>query len=385
MPQNTDSIDTHRARARNTLFIESNETPGPDTRPSSPTRMIRTERTTDRQSKIGLAQNDRGHRKWRRNELDILLSTPSTLGGEEVQTLTSSHRNSVNDIRPRQIKQEEINESNPAFDESSPIARMNTDVEKMVGTQLGEAQGCISTRINNERLGRGGVSDLEDRDARNAHYQDPEETLLNLSHAGDGKSQRRARAGSSFHGNSVVEDLEDASDSGDSGDDISVPRRIPRKVTAITRTEHRRFQHPSIAEPREQQARLWGQAIHAGPVTTSDQSGAGTFGNTHRTVSTSVETTSSPAPATGKKNRSRVSDASMVACSTNNDHHSRRIRTEEEDTMNEDERLLASEAGKQLSSKDRRRLRNKISAKAHRSRRRGMCSLPAYHMVTKQA
>ena len=48
-----------------------------------------------------------------------------------------------------------------------------------------------------------------------------------------------------------------------------------------------------------------------------------------------------------------------------------KIRKEEQD-MDEDERLLASEEGKKLSSKERRQLRNKVSARAFRSRRKGM-------------
>ena len=47
-----------------------------------------------------------------------------------------------------------------------------------------------------------------------------------------------------------------------------------------------------------------------------------------------------------------------------------RTRKDEED-MDEDERLLASEEGKKLSSKERRQLRNKVSARAFRSRRKG--------------
>ena len=46
----------------------------------------------------------------------------------------------------------------------------------------------------------------------------------------------------------------------------------------------------------------------------------------------------------------------------------------DEDDMDEDERLLASEEGKKLSSKERRQLRNKVSARAFRSRRKGMYS-----------
>ncbi|KAH8843904.1 hypothetical protein MCOR27_000198 [Pyricularia oryzae] len=46
-----------------------------------------------------------------------------------------------------------------------------------------------------------------------------------------------------------------------------------------------------------------------------------------------------------------------------------RSKKEEED-MDEDERLLASEEGKKLTSKERRQLRNKVSARAFRSRRK---------------
>jgi hypothetical protein len=50
--------------------------------------------------------------------------------------------------------------------------------------------------------------------------------------------------------------------------------------------------------------------------------------------------------------------------------HVGRMR-KDEDEMDEDERLLASEEGKKLSSKERRQLRNKVSARAFRSRRKG--------------
>jgi hypothetical protein len=50
--------------------------------------------------------------------------------------------------------------------------------------------------------------------------------------------------------------------------------------------------------------------------------------------------------------------------------HIIRAKKDEED-MDEDERLLASEAGKKLTSKERRQLRNKVSARAFRSRRKG--------------
>lgn len=47
-----------------------------------------------------------------------------------------------------------------------------------------------------------------------------------------------------------------------------------------------------------------------------------------------------------------------------------RMKKDEEE-MDDDERLLASEEGKKLSSKERRQLRNKVSARAFRSRRKG--------------
>jgi bZIP-type transcription factor MBZ1 len=43
----------------------------------------------------------------------------------------------------------------------------------------------------------------------------------------------------------------------------------------------------------------------------------------------------------------------------------------DEEEMDEDERMLNSEEGKKLSSKERRQLRNKVSARAFRSRRKG--------------
>ena len=55
--------------------------------------------------------------------------------------------------------------------------------------------------------------------------------------------------------------------------------------------------------------------------------------------------------------------------------HSSRMKKDEED-MDEDERLLASEEGKKLSSKERRQLRNKVSARAFRSRRKGKFHQP---------
>lgn len=67
---------------------------------------------------------------------------------------------------------------------------------------------------------------------------------------------------------------------------------------------------------------------------------------------------------------SSVDDENSSLNANGNLSHSMRIRKDEED-MDEDERLLASEEGKKLSSKERRQLRNKVSARAFRSRRKG--------------
>jgi hypothetical protein len=60
--------------------------------------------------------------------------------------------------------------------------------------------------------------------------------------------------------------------------------------------------------------------------------------------------------------------------------HASRMRKDEEE-MDEDERLLASEEGKKLSSKERRQLRNKVSARAFRSRRKGKLSRHWYTRI----
>lgn len=63
-------------------------------------------------------------------------------------------------------------------------------------------------------------------------------------------------------------------------------------------------------------------------------------------------------------------DAATPTNGSQSHGHSRK----DEDDMDEDERLLASEEGKKLSSKERRQLRNKVSARAFRSRRKGTYS-----------
>ena len=53
----------------------------------------------------------------------------------------------------------------------------------------------------------------------------------------------------------------------------------------------------------------------------------------------------------------------------------------DQDEMDEDELLLASEEGKKLSSKERRQLRNKVSARAFRSRRKGKWCLKSEGVI----
>jgi hypothetical protein len=68
-------------------------------------------------------------------------------------------------------------------------------------------------------------------------------------------------------------------------------------------------------------------------------------------------------------NSMRAKPTSPDAESQSSQGHLPRSKKEEEE-MDEDERLLASEEGKKLSSKERRQLRNKVSARAFRSRRK---------------
>ncbi|KAK6539896.1 hypothetical protein TWF694_008733 [Orbilia ellipsospora] len=81
-------------------------------------------------------------------------------------------------------------------------------------------------------------------------------------------------------------------------------------------------------------------------------------------------------PATEERIRQILEDVKRKALSSQpsiDEDHSMpqiaRLKKDEED-MDEDERLLASEEGKKLSSKERRQLRNKVSARAFRSRRK---------------
>ncbi len=77
-------------------------------------------------------------------------------------------------------------------------------------------------------------------------------------------------------------------------------------------------------------------------------------------------------------NSMRARASSPEGSQNTTSHEVRRLKKEEDD-MDEDERLLASEEGKKLSSKERRQLRNKVSARAFRSRRKGEFDAPGFH------
>lgn len=69
------------------------------------------------------------------------------------------------------------------------------------------------------------------------------------------------------------------------------------------------------------------------------------------------------------RNNSSASDGDDGDSPGNSGQYLSKMKKDEEE-MDEDERLLASEEGKKLSSKERRQLRNKVSARAFRSRRK---------------
>jgi len=91
--------------------------------------------------------------------------------------------------------------------------------------------------------------------------------------------------------------------------------------------------------------------------------------NTHRQATIQVEDKINRIFEQMRNNSTASSmDEDEYAC---NEHGPGGKSRKDEEDMDEDERLLASEEGKKLSSKERRQLRNKVSARAFRSRRKG--------------
>ncbi|MCJ1359716.1 MAG: hypothetical protein MMC33_009718 [Icmadophila ericetorum] len=118
--------------------------------------------------------------------------------------------------------------------------------------------------------------------------------------------------------------------------------------------QHRQMQVPQIVAPRQSQSahRPTGGVSRPAPDPVVEE-------RISRLLSQMRQ--NSEASSTKEDANNASSNAAMT-------HLARQRKDEEE--MDEDERLLASEEGKKLSSKERRQLRNKVSARAFRSRRK---------------
>jgi len=123
---------------------------------------------------------------------------------------------------------------------------------------------------------------------------------------------------------------------------------------------------------------------------TSNASSMSTASSNHRPSSSRKSAAVAYDADTEERIRLILEDVKQKALSEHAQHedstsplpHLTRSRKDEED-MDEDERLLASEEGKKLSSKERRQLRNKVSARAFRSRRKGrLITIPFISFVT---
>ncbi|KAI9753514.1 MAG: hypothetical protein M4579_005111 [Chaenotheca gracillima] len=115
-------------------------------------------------------------------------------------------------------------------------------------------------------------------------------------------------------------------------------------------------QHQSQHQPQQQRPRTVSQPSRANPTSSVPQA-------TDAIVNEKISRLLS------SMRQSNAAGDPNDADSANMLPHIARMRKEEED-MDEDERLLASEEGKKLTSKERRQLRNKVSARAFRSRRK---------------
>lgn len=117
------------------------------------------------------------------------------------------------------------------------------------------------------------------------------------------------------------------------------------------------LQKQQAAQAQQQQQQSRQQPAQAGRKTSSPLSDSRTEETIARVVAQIRANSQSAASAMGDNRHDLLP-------------HIIRAKKDEED-MDEDERLLASEEGKKLSSKERRQLRNKVSARAFRSRRKG--------------
>lgn len=100
-------------------------------------------------------------------------------------------------------------------------------------------------------------------------------------------------------------------------------------------------------------------------ATTANSSTNGSNNNNNNNNNTSMNNTNNQSGATKQEGSGSSRPVISLPQPTR--------KQKDESEMDEDERLLASEEGKKLSSKERRQLRNKVSARAFRSRRKGLC------------
>lgn len=131
------------------------------------------------------------------------------------------------------------------------------------------------------------------------------------------------------------------------------------KAQAQAQAQQQRQQQQQLALQRQQQAsqqQARPQPAQASRKTSSPLSDARTEETIARVVAQIRANSQSAASSMGDNRQDLLP-------------HIIRAKKDEED-MDEDERLLASEEGKKLSSKERRQLRNKVSARAFRSRRK---------------
>ena len=288
----------------------------------------------------------------------------------------------------RRVKREEADESNHSLAESEFPEHSYPTSERILGQandneknrfegQQVEAQEQFNSKIENKQLSQGTVPypGLFIKDEPNFDNVSIEDSLHEMSKARERESQDRRKIRESDDSSSLFEESGGSSDPGDSGNEAPAPPRHPGETAEITShlISYDVIDLESESEPRNQDPTPE-QAILAVPDPTLSQPSARPSGDTSRPMTISVEETTSPTWKQIRQSRMRKSNQADVLPLTVGGITSQRTRTKEPESMNEDERLLASEEGRKLSSKDRRRLRNKISAKAHRSRRRGMCS-----------
>ena len=171
--------------------------------------------------------------------------------------------------------------------------------------------------------------------------------------------------------NSLYEDPEDSSEASDSGDEVVKPSPKVPSTTAVAK-QHR----PDSLETHEvsrNQSDALTRLFCAAPVIAEYAIAVEPSGSTSRHIADSPSAGAQLTSEQRRRGSVRTSNPVDISCSSVNENQARRRTAEEEEDIHDVERFLASEEGKKLSSKERRRLRNRVSAKAHRSRRRGMC------------